>query len=86
MSQHLINFTESSQIKGQSGSIESNCNSIEFINIGQDTFYILGCPILQGFSFVRNGGVGEFNITNYNITFANVAGMVQQCLVIRKIY
>ncbi len=82
----LIPFTENSQIVTQSGMIESNCNSIEFINIGTDTVTVLGYPIQQGYSMVRPGNVGEFNKTNYSATFSNAAGTIQQLLVIRKNY
>ena len=84
--QQLIEFTESSQIVTLSGMIESNCNSIEFINIGTDTVNVLGYPIQQGYSMVRPGNVGEINRTNYAATFANAAGQTQKLLVIRKNY
>jgi hypothetical protein len=82
----LLSFTESAQVVDKSGSVESNCNSIEFINQGTDTFTILATRVLQGFSMVRPGNVGEINKTNYNITFENAAGKTQQVIVIRKIY
>lgn len=82
----LIEFTESSQIVSISGMVESNCNSIEFINIGTDTVTVLGYPIQQGYSMVRPGNVGEVNRTNYVATFANAAGAIQMLLVIRKQY
>lgn len=82
----LIEFSESNQIVNTSGMIESNCNSIEFINIGTDTVTVLGYPIQQGFSMVRPGNVGEINKTNYSATFANAAGMIRMLLVIRKNY
>lgn len=85
MERPLIEFTESNQIVTQSGQIESNCNSIEFLNIGTDTVTVLGYPIQQGFSMVRPGNVGEINRTNYSATFAG-ATTVQKLLVIRKNY
>jgi non-ribosomal peptide synthetase component E (peptide arylation enzyme) len=84
--EQLIEYTESSQIVTASGTIESNCNSIEFLNIGQDTVTVLGYPIQQGFSMTRPGNVGEINRTNYTAMFANAAGQTQMLLVIRKNY
>lgn len=86
MDRPLIEFTDNSQIVTTSGMIESNCNAIEFINIGTDTVTVLGYPILQGYSMVRSGNVGEINRTNYTAKFANVAGAIKSLLVIRKNY
>lgn len=81
----LVRFTNAQQIVSQSGSIESNCNSITFINIGNDTVTVMGYPLLQGYQLYLPGSVGEIDKTNYVASFAGV-GTKPALLVIRKIY
>lgn len=82
----LIAYSHNNQIVNQSGSIESNCNAITFINLGTDTVTVMGYPLQTGFQLYLPGSVGEIDRTNYNCMFAGAAGTTQSLLVIRKIY
>lgn len=85
MDNRLVSFSASSQIVVQSGSVESNCNGMVFINIGTDTVTILGYPLTTGQQFSVPCNIGEVDETNYIIQFAGIT-VNQQCLVIRKEY
>lgn len=80
-----IKFSAGSQIITQSGSVESNCNGLLFINLGVSVATVLGYPIQQGQQFSVPCNVGEFDTTNYNVMFDNLSDN-KQLLIIRKIY
>ena len=83
--EQLVTYTNNSQIVRISGSVPSNCNSITFINIGTDTVTVMGYPIQSSYTLYLPGNIGELDITNYNVQFANVS-TDQQLLVITKTY
>jgi hypothetical protein len=80
-----IDFTISEQVYNLSASIESNCNGIQFINIGNDTVTVKGYPIIANASFAPPCNVGEKDVTNYICSFAGV-GTNPALLVLRKNY
>lgn len=82
---NFIKYTNSSQVLTQSGSVQSDCNQIIFINIGQDDCNILGYTLKQGQQFSMPGNVGEIDETNYNIKFSGTVTDAR-ILVVRKIY
>lgn len=81
----LIKYTHSFTIVTQSGQVDSNCNSILFINIGADTCTVMGYPLLQSQQISFDGAVGELCITNFSVSFANVSND-KRLLVIKKNY
>jgi len=81
-----IEFSLSEQIYTNSGSVESNCNGITFINIGTDTVNVLSNPIIPGASFTPPCNVGEKDVTRYICQFAQVPATVSKLLVLRKNY
>lgn len=81
----LIKFSAASQIINQSGSVESNCNGLLFINLGASVCTVLGYPMQQGQQLAIPCNVGEMDVTNYNVMFDNVS-TDKQLLIIRKIY
>jgi len=81
-----IEFSLSEQIYNQSGSVESNCNGITFINIGTDIVSVLSNPIIPGASFTPPCNVGEKDVTRYICQFVGAIGQTQKLLVLRKNY
>lgn len=64
--------------------VESNCSGITFFNDGTDNFVVRGKTVLPG-SFINFGvDLGEIDQTNYIVSFANAAGTIQKCVIIRK--
>jgi len=80
-----IKFTLNNEIITASGSIESNCNGITFINLGLSIATILSYPLQQNQSFTPPCNVGEEDVTNYNVMFESAVAD-QRLLVIRKNY
>lgn len=68
--------------------IESNCNSITFVNIGTDyiTVMPLNIKLFPGSQFVVSGNVGEMDKTPYSWFGDNLPGTTKGLLVIRKMY
>lgn len=83
----LISFTLSSQLvtPQTGGSIESNCNGIQFVNQGTDPVTVLGYTMIQNGSFAPTCNVGEIDQTNYLVQWAGTTSD-QRLLVIRKSY
>lgn len=81
----LIPFSANYQIYNNSGSVESNCQGILFINLGTDTVTVLGYPMAQGQQVTVPCNIGEIDRTNYNVVFSNTT-TDQRLLVIRKNY
>jgi len=81
----LIPFSANYQLYTGSGSVESNCQGVLFINVGTDTVTVLGFAMAQGQQLAVPCNIGEVDRTNYNIVFAN-ATTDQRLLVIRKNY
>jgi len=82
----LVQYSNNSQVVTTSGTVESNCNGITFVNIGTDTVSVLGYPILQGQSLYLPANAGEQDITNYTVTFEQGVGTTPALLVLRKNY
>lgn len=82
---NLISYSHTSEIINQSGSVESNCNAITFINNGTVTVTVMGYPIQQGYQLYLPGSVGEIDRTNYAVMFDTAAG-TRNLLIIRKVY
>jgi len=81
----LIPFSADSQVVVQSGTIESNCSGITFINLGTDVCTILGLPLQQNQQLAIPCNIGEVDKTFYKALFSN-ATTDQRLLVIRKNY
>lgn len=80
----LIQFTASSQVVTKSGSVQSNCNGVLFINLGASVCTILNFPLQQGQQLAVPCNVGEYDQTNYNVQFD--ANADKKLLVIFKNY
>ena len=85
MAGQQIDVTFSEQFYNQSGSVDSRCNGISFINIGTEPVSVLGYELQQGQTFTPSMNLGERDVTNYTITFGNGLGS-KLLLVIRKYY
>lgn len=83
----LIPFSLSSQLvtPQTGGSIESNCNGIQFVNQGTDPVTVLGYTMIQNGSFNPVCNIGEIDQTNYLAQWAGTT-TDQRLLVIRKNY
>ena len=79
-----VNFAE--QLYNASGSVESNCNGITFINLGTVPCTVLSYPLLQGQSFSPPILSSELDTTNYTARFDTTIAGSQLLLVIRKYY
>lgn len=85
MAGQQINVSFSEQFYNNSGSVDSRCNGITFINLGTEPVTVLGYPLQQNQSFTPTMNIGERDTTNYSVTFGQGAG-TKLLLVIRKYY
>lgn len=85
MAAQQIDVSFSEQFYNQSGSVDSRCNGILFVNVGTEPVTVLGYELLQGQSFAPTMNLGERDMTNYTVTFGTGAG-TRLLLVIRKYY
>lgn len=85
MAGNQINVSFSEQYYNESGSVDSRCNGITFINLGTEPVQVLGYSLQQNQSFTPTMNLGERDITNYNVKFNQGPG-TKLLLVIRKYY
>jgi hypothetical protein len=82
-----VDYTYNTQILRASGSVESRCNGITFVNIGSDIVTVLGFPMQPGQWFEPpNQIAGGRDMTNYDASFAQGAGTQPALLIIRQFY
>lgn len=81
----LIAFSANDELITQSGSVESNCTGITFINIGQSVCTVLSVPLAQNQSLTIPCNIGEIDRTNYQVKF-DTASPDKRLVVIRKNY
>ena len=82
----LVGYSHNSKIVRVSGNVTSdNNNGITFVNIGNDIVTILGFPLLPSYQLYLPGNLGEFDNTNYTVSFAGVNNN-PQLLIITKVY
>jgi hypothetical protein len=71
---NCIQYTTETKIFVLTGSTDSNCNSILFINTGTSAVTIDGVTIQQGQQFRIDGNYMEILIKTYYFTFASGGG------------
>lgn len=81
---NLIPFSANEEIITNSGSVESNCNGIVFINTGVSVCTVLSVALTQGQSLNIPCNIGEVDKTNYRVVFDTNAD--RRLIVIRKNY
>jgi hypothetical protein len=79
-----IQYTTETKVFVLTGSTDSNCNSILFINTGTSAVTIDGVTIQQGQQFRVDGNYMEILVKTYYFTFA--AGGVNSLTVVFKRY
>lgn len=62
-------YITETKIVTQNGQVDSNCNSITFLNTGVNNVFVDGIRITPGTSFTIIGNLNEMNIKTYSITF-----------------
>lgn len=67
---NCIQYTTETKVFVLTGSTDSNCNSILFINTGTSAVTIDGVVIQQGQQFRIDGNYAEILIKTYYFTFA----------------
>lgn len=84
----LIEYTTETQVYYTTGSIESNCNSILFLNTGTVDAIIDGVRLSIGQSLAIEGNENEINIKKYPIFFQDGGSPSDtgNLTIIRKIY
>lgn len=82
---NLISFSANDELITQSGSVESNCMGITFINLGLSVCTVLSVPLAQNQSLTIPCNIGEVDMTNYKIKFDTVS-TDKRLVVIRKNY
>ncbi len=75
-------YDVTTEIITTSQTVESNCNTIDIINVGAGTVLVDGCPLqtLQGITDIGNRD--EINVHSYLITFSAASTVVIR----RKVY
>lgn len=81
----LIPFSANDELIEQSGSVESNCTGITFINLGLSVCTVLSVPLAQNQSLTIPCNIGEVDRTNYKVKFDNLS-TDKRLIVIRKNY
>lgn len=82
----LVPYSNNYKIVRQSGNITSDKNNgITFINIGNDTVTVMGYPLQPSYQLYLPANLGEYDTTNYTVSFAGVNNN-PQLLVITKVY
>lgn len=81
----LIPFSANDELVTASGSVESNCTGITFINLGQSVCTVLSVPLAANQSLTIPCNIGEIDRTNYSVKFDNVS-TDKRLVVIRKNY
>lgn len=79
-----VKYTTQTDIVLTASQVESNCNSISFLNVGSDVVTVDNVRLLPGNSFDINGNFGEVNIKVYTVIFLTTTN--PQLAVVRKIY
>lgn len=79
-----IQYTTETKVYVLTGSTDSNCNSILFINTGTSTVTIDGVTLQQGQQFRIDGNENEMLIKTYYFTFA--AGGTNSLTIVYKRY
>ena len=83
----VVKYSYGYQVVRKSGSVESQCAGISFVNIGTDIVTVLGYPLQPGFGYEPpNQFAGGWDETNYEVNFAGGAGLTQVLLVIKQTY
>lgn len=82
----LVSCSHNSKVIRTSGNVTSDQNcGITFINIGNDTVTVMGYPLSPSYQLYLPANLGEYDTTNYTVTFAGV-GNAPQLLVITRVY
>jgi hypothetical protein len=63
-------YITETKIVTQNGQVDSNCNTITFLNTGTNNVFVDGIRITPGTSFTILGQFDEMNIKTYSLTFA----------------
>jgi hypothetical protein len=69
----------------QNTKLESNCNSLQFINTGTQTLTINTVQLLPSQTLTISGNENEMDVTQYTLAFGTAA-LVNELTVIRKTY
>jgi ABC-type transport system involved in cytochrome bd biosynthesis fused ATPase/permease subunit len=83
-----LKYSVTGYIVSNNRSVESNCNTLQFINQGTSTVTIneLNLQLAPGENFTLYGNVGEQCTTFYNVSFSTVFGEKNQLVVLVKQY
>ena len=66
--------------------IQSNCNGLTFLNLGQAIANIESVPLQQNQSLAIDGNRCEFIARSFQLNFTNSGGQSQNLVVIKKTY
>ena len=66
--------------------IDTDCNTVTFLNLGTATANIETVPLVQNQSLQIGGNQGEYTKQRFFINFTTGAGLTQNCVVILKRY
>ena len=81
----ILNFTTDFYTVDTSQYVESDCNTITFINYGLPVVNIESVPLQQNQSFSISGNAGELTTQKFFVNFGNsVTG--NNCVIVRKRY
>lgn len=78
-----VKYTTETKIITINGQVDSNCNSIIFLNTGNQNVFVDGIRITPGTSINITGNEGEMLIKTYSVLFS---GGTQSLTIIYKRY
>lgn len=78
----LKQYDVTTEVITTSQTVESNCNTIDIINVGAGTVLVDGCPLQTLQCITDLGNRDEINVHSYLVTF-NAASTV---VIRRKVY
>jgi hypothetical protein len=69
-----LKYITETKIVTINGQVDSNCNTIIFLNTGANNVFVDGIRITPGTSFAVTGNYNEMNIKTYSIQFTGGIG------------
>ena len=81
-----IDFYIETKFYYQTTNVYSDCNTINFVNLGVNTVLINGFPLTQGQQLTIEGNYMEIDKTQYQIEFSTSISTDNNLAVLRKLY
>jgi hypothetical protein len=82
----LVKYTTDENAYSNTQRVESNCNTLQFINYGTNDVLINNViPLITNQTFTIEGNAGEICVRTFTLAFIDTGG-TNNCVVIKKNY